>query len=57
VPLDRAIIDAARQLTDISEIRELLASAVQRGKILVGHIARKSNTQDRHPALPGSGPL
>jgi hypothetical protein len=40
-PLDRAIIDAARQLTDLPEIRELVASAVQRGKVLVGHIARE----------------
>jgi hypothetical protein len=40
-PLDRAIIDAARQLTDLPEIRELVASAVQRGKVLVGHLARE----------------
>jgi very-short-patch-repair endonuclease len=40
-PLDRAIIDAARQLTDLPEIRDLVASAVQRGKLLVGHLARE----------------
>jgi very-short-patch-repair endonuclease len=40
-PLDRAIIDAARQLTDLAEIRELVASAVQRGKVMVGHISRE----------------
>jgi hypothetical protein len=43
-PLDRAIIDAARQLTDLSEIRDLVASAVQRGKLLVGHLARELET-------------
>jgi hypothetical protein len=40
-PLDRAIVDAARQLTDLPEIRELAASAVQRGKVLVAHLARE----------------
>jgi hypothetical protein len=40
-PLDRAIIDAARHLTDLPEIRELVASAVQRGKVLVGHLTRE----------------
>jgi very-short-patch-repair endonuclease len=40
-PLDRAIIDAARQLTDLSEIRALVASAVQAGKLMVGHLARE----------------
>ena len=40
-PLDRAIIDAARQLTELPEIRELVASAVQRGKLMVGHLARE----------------
>jgi len=40
-PLDRAIIDAARQQTDLSEIRDLVASAVQRGRLMVGHLARE----------------
>lgn len=40
-PLDRAIIDAARQSTDLPEIRDLVASAVQRGKLMVGHLARE----------------
>jgi len=40
-PLDRAIVDAARQLSELSEIRELAASAVQRGKLMVGHLARE----------------
>lgn len=42
-PLDRAIIDAARQSTDLAEIRDLVASAVQRGKLMVGHLARELN--------------
>jgi hypothetical protein len=40
-PLDRALVDAARQLTDLPYIRELVASAVQRGKILVAHLVRE----------------
>jgi hypothetical protein len=40
-PLDRALVDAARQLTDLPEIRELVASAVQRGKVLIAHLARE----------------
>src|SRR5271166_2354836 len=40
-PLDRAIVDTARHLTDLPEIRELVASAVQRGKVLVAHLARE----------------
>jgi hypothetical protein len=34
-------MDAARQLTDLPEIRELMASAVQHGHLLVGHLARE----------------
>jgi hypothetical protein len=52
-PLDRAIVDAARQLTDLPEIRELVASAVQRGKVMVAHIAREL---DAGP-MPGSARL
>jgi hypothetical protein len=37
--LDRAIVDAARQITDLPETRELVASAVQRGKVLIAHLA------------------
>jgi hypothetical protein len=40
-PLDRALVDAARQLTDLPDIRELVASAVQRGKVLVAHLVRE----------------
>ena len=40
-PLDRAIVDAARQLTDLPEIRELVASSIQGGKVLVAHLARE----------------
>jgi len=39
--LDRAIVDAARQITDLPEIRELVASAVQRGTVLSAHLARQ----------------
>jgi hypothetical protein len=46
-PLDRAIIDAARQLTELSEIRDLVASAVQRGKLMVGHLARELDKAGR----------
>jgi hypothetical protein len=53
-PLDRAIIDAARQLTDLPEIRELVASAVQRGKVLVAHLAREL---DRAGPVAGSARL
>ncbi len=41
VALDRAIADAARQLTDMSEVRDLVASAVQRGKVDIWQIARE----------------
>jgi hypothetical protein len=41
VPLDRAIADAVRQLSEMSEIRDLVASAVQRGKVDVWQLARE----------------
>jgi hypothetical protein len=44
-PLGRALVDAARQLTDLSYIRELVASAVQRGKILVAHLVTELVTE------------
>jgi hypothetical protein len=53
-PLDRAIVDAARQLTDLPEIRELVASAVQRGKVLVAHLVREL---DRAGPVAGSARL
>ncbi len=53
-PLDRAIVDAARRLTDLPQIRELVASAVQRGKVLVPHIAREL---DRAGPAAGSARL
>jgi hypothetical protein len=41
VPLDRAITDAARRLSDMSEIRDLIASGVQRGKVGIWELARE----------------
>jgi len=43
VPPDRAIADTARQLTDMSEVRELVAAGVQRGKVAVWQIMRELN--------------
>jgi hypothetical protein len=40
-PLDRAIADAVRQLTDMSEVRDLVATCVQRGKVEVWQLARE----------------
>ena len=37
-PLDRAIVDAARELTDLADVRELVASAVQRGKVEISQL-------------------
>jgi len=41
VPLDRAIADAVRRLADMSEIRDLVASAVQRGKVGIWELVRE----------------
>ncbi len=41
VPLDRAIADAVRRLFDMSEVRDLIASAVQRGKVGIWELARE----------------
>ena len=41
VPLDRAIADAVRRLSDMSEVRDLIASAVQRGKVGIWELARE----------------
>jgi hypothetical protein len=40
-PLDRAIVDTVRQLTDMSEVRDLVASGVQRGKVEVWQLTRE----------------
>ena len=41
VPLDRAIADTARSLTDMAEIRDLVASGVQRGKVEIWQLTRE----------------
>ncbi len=41
VALDRAITDACRQLTEMSEVRDLVASAVQRGKVEIWQLIRE----------------
>jgi len=41
VALDRAIADAVRQFTEMSEVRDLVASAVQRGKVDIWQLARE----------------
>ncbi|HUC27716.1 MAG TPA: hypothetical protein VMA73_33880 [Streptosporangiaceae bacterium] len=41
VALDRAIADAVRQFSQMSEVRDLVASAVQRGKVDVWQLARE----------------
>jgi hypothetical protein len=41
VPLDRAIADAVRRLSDMSEVRDLIASAVQRGQVGIWELARE----------------
>jgi hypothetical protein len=43
VPLDRAIADTVRQLTDMSEVRDLIASSVQRGKVEIWQLSRELN--------------
>jgi hypothetical protein len=41
VALDRAIADAVRKLTEMSEVRDLVASAVQRGMVDIWQLARE----------------
>ncbi len=41
VALDRAIADAVRQFTEMSEVRDLVATAVQRGKVEIWQLARE----------------
>jgi hypothetical protein len=38
-PLDRAVADAVRQLTDMSQVRDLVATSVQRGMVEVWQLA------------------
>lgn len=40
-PPDRAIVDAARQVGDIADVRALVAAGVQRGKVQVWQLARE----------------
>jgi len=40
-PLDRAIADSVRRLSDMSEVRDLIASGVQRGKVGIWELARE----------------
>lgn len=40
-PLDRAVADAVRRLTDMSQVRDLVATCVQRGKVEVWQLARE----------------
>ena len=44
--VDRAIADAARKLTDMADVRAVVAAGVQRGKVHVLHLA---NELDRGP--------
>jgi hypothetical protein len=53
VPVDRAIVDAVRQLGDLSDVRALVAAGVQRGKVMVWQLAREL---DAGP-IPGSARL
>ena len=41
VALDRAIAGAVRQFTEMSDVRDLVASAVQRGKVDIWQLARE----------------
>jgi hypothetical protein len=40
-PVERAIIDAARMLNDMSDVRALVAAGVQRGKVRVSQLVRE----------------
>ena len=52
-PVDRAVVDAARQMTDLSDVRAVVASAVQRGKV---HVMQLAAELDRGP-MQGSARL
>jgi hypothetical protein len=52
VPLDRAVADTARMLTDIAAVRAVIASAVQRGQVQLWELSRELDTGPRrHSAL------
>lgn len=40
-PVERAIVDAARMLSDMSDVRALVAAGVQRGKVQVWQLAQE----------------
>jgi len=46
-PLDRAIADSVRRLSDMSEVRDLIASGVQRGKVGIWELARELDVGPR----------
>ncbi len=46
-PLDRAIADAVRRLSDMAEVRDLIASGVQRGKVGIWELARELDVGPR----------
>ena len=52
-PVDRAIIDAARQMTDIADVRAVVAAGVQCGKV---HVVQLADELDRGP-MRGSARL
>jgi len=41
--VDRAIVDAARQMTDLADVRAVVAAGVQRGKVHVMQLAEELN--------------
>ena len=45
--VDRAIVDAARQMTDLADVRAVIAAGVQRGKV---HVQQLADELDRGPA-------
>ncbi len=52
-PVDRAVVDAARQMADLSDVRAVVASAVQREKV---HVMQLAAELDRGP-MQGSARL
>jgi very-short-patch-repair endonuclease len=52
-PVDRAIVDAARQMTDMADVRAVVAAGVQRGKV---HVMQLAAELDRGP-VAGSARL
>lgn len=41
VPLDRAIVDAARSVTDMTKVRDLVSANVQRGSVAIWQLQRE----------------